>query len=212
MVLYVCRRSRSNSRARFTDSPYPLSLRSPRDDLDIDSLRPPEPSAADESIRLSAYDQSWPARFEEERVALEDGIGEWIVGGIHHVGSTAVPGLEAKPVIDILVGVRSLDESRACFEPLARLDYMYAPYLSEEMHWFCKPHPSRRTHHLHLVPVGSKRYADELAFRDRLREEPEIAAEYLTLKRDLARRFANDREAYTEAKSDFVNRVLSRAA
>ena len=123
-----------------------------------------------------------------------------------------MPGLEAKPVIDILVGMRSLDESRACFEPLAGLDYMYAPYLSEEMHWFCKPHPSRRTHHLHLVPVGSRRYADELAFRDRLREDPEIAAEYLTLKRDLAGRFANDREAYTEAKSDFVNRVLSRAA
>jgi GrpB-like predicted nucleotidyltransferase (UPF0157 family) len=183
-----------------------------RDDPDIDPLRPSEPSVADESIRLSAYDRSWPARFEEERVALEDAIGEWAVGGIHHVGSTAVPGLEAKPVIDIVVGVRDLDESRACFEPLARLDYMYAPYLPEEMHWFCKPHPSRRTHHLHLVPVGSRRYADELAFRDRLRGDPEIAAEYLTLNRDLVRRFANDREAYTEAKSDFVNRVLSRAA
>ena len=123
-----------------------------------------------------------------------------------------MPGLEAKPIIDILAGVRSLEESRACFEPLAQLEYLYAPYLPEEMHWFCKPHPSRRTHHLHLVPVGTRRYVDELAFRDRLRENPEIAAEYLTLKRDLARRFTNDREAYTEAKSDFVNRVLGRAA
>lgn len=82
-------------------------------------------------------------------MAVSEAIGEWIVGGIHHVGSTAVPGLEAKPIIDILAGVRDLQDSRACFEPLAQLGYMYAPYLADEMHWFCKPDPSRRTHHLH---------------------------------------------------------------
>jgi GrpB-like predicted nucleotidyltransferase (UPF0157 family) len=164
----------------------------------------------DEPIRLSAYDPVWAARFEEERVALGGAIGAWVVGGIHHVGSTAVPGLEAKPIIDVLIGVRDLDESRACFGPLAQLGYVYAPYLPDEMHWFCKPHPSRRTHHLHLVPVGSRRYLDELAFRDRLRADPQIAAEYLALKRDLARRFAHDREAYTDAKSDFVRRVLNQ--
>lgn len=181
-----------------------------RDDPHIDPLRPPEPSVADESIRLSAYDPSWPTRFEEERAALEGVIGDWVVGGIHHVGSTAVPGLEAKPIIDILAGVRSLEESRACFEPLAQLGYMYAPYLPDEMHWFCKPHPSHRTHHLHLVPVDSGRYRDELAFRDRLRANTQTAAEYLALKRDLARRFAHDREAYTDAKSDFVRRILDQ--
>ena len=78
--------------------------------------------AADEPIRLSPYDPSWPARFEEERAALEAAIGEWVSGGVHHVGSTAVPGLEAKPIIDILAGVRDLDQSRACFEPQAHLD------------------------------------------------------------------------------------------
>ncbi|MGC1166470.1 MAG: GrpB family protein [Solirubrobacterales bacterium] len=109
-----------------------------------------------------------------------------------------------------MAGVRDLDESRACFEPLAGLDYLYAPYLSEEMHWFCKPHPSHRTHHLHLIPVDSKRYADELAFRNRLRADPDLAAEYFALKRDLGRRFARDREAYTNAKSDFVRGALSQ--
>lgn len=129
------------------------------------------------------YDPIWPTRFEAERSAIAEAIGEWVVGGVHHVGSTAVPGLKAKPIIDILVGVRSLDESRACFDPLAQLDYMYAPYLADEMHWFCKPHPSCRTHHLHLVPVGSKRYIDELAFRDRLREDAQLAKQYLALNR-----------------------------
>jgi GrpB-like predicted nucleotidyltransferase (UPF0157 family) len=164
--------------------------------------------SSDEPIRLSAYDPAWPERFEEERVALTEAIGEWIVGGIHHVGSTAVPGLEAKPIIDILVGVRDLEESRECFEPLARLAYLYAPYLPEEMHWFCKPHPSRRTHHLHLVPADSQRYADELAFRDCLRADADTARAYALLKRELAQEFAQDREAYTEAKSDFIRRVL----
>lgn len=100
-------------------------------------------------------------------MALEEVIGEWTPGGIHHVGSTAVPGLEAKPIIDILAGVSDLETARACFGPLADLGYLYAPYLPEEMHWFCKPHPARRTHHLHLVPTGSQRYRYELAFRDR---------------------------------------------
>jgi GrpB-like predicted nucleotidyltransferase (UPF0157 family)/ribosomal protein S18 acetylase RimI-like enzyme len=162
----------------------------------------------DEPIRLAPYDPSWPARFAAERVALDEAIGSWATGGIHHVGSTAVPGLAAKPIVDILVGVDSLEASRACFDPLAKLDYLYAPYRADEMHWFCKPHPSRRTHHLHLVPTDSKRFRDELAFRDRLRASPGTAEEYATLKRDLAERFADDREAYTDAKADFIRRAL----
>lgn len=158
------------------------------------------------------YDPTWPARFEAERVAIAEAIGESIIGGIHHVGSTAVPGLAAKPIIDILVGVRSLEGSRACFEPLEQIGYLYAPYLSAEMHWFCKPNPSRRTHHLHLVPQGSKRYVDELAFRDRLRSDPSVAEEYLALKQRLAGRFANDRDAYTNAKSAFICRALRKAS
>jgi GrpB-like predicted nucleotidyltransferase (UPF0157 family)/GNAT superfamily N-acetyltransferase len=163
-----------------------------------------------EPVSISPYDPEWPARFERERTLLEGAIGAWVSGGIHHVGSTAVPGLEAKPIIDILVGVESLESSRACFEPLAPLGYLHAPYLQDEMHWFCKPHPSRRTHHLHLVPTGSRRFADELAFRDRLRESPDMARSYAELKRDLAVRFRHDREAYTEAKADFVRETLAQ--
>jgi GrpB-like predicted nucleotidyltransferase (UPF0157 family) len=165
--------------------------------------------AADEAIRLVPADPGWPARFEEERVVLEEAIGGWVVGGIHHVGSTAVLGLEAKPIIDILVGVGDLDSSRACFEPLAELGYLYAPYLPEEMHWFCKPDPARRTHHLHLVPTGSRRYRDELAFRDRLRASPELAEHYAALKRQLAIAHPDDREAYTEGKSKFIASSLN---
>jgi GrpB-like predicted nucleotidyltransferase (UPF0157 family) len=159
-------------------------------------------------IRIVPYDPAWPERFERERAALEGAIGERAVGGIHHVGSTAVPGLAAKPIVDILVGVEDLDGSRDCFEPLAGLEYLHAPYLAEEMHWFCKPDPERRTHHLHLAPVGGRRYADELAFRDRLRADPALAARYAALKRELAARFPEDRDGYTDAKSEFIRAAL----
>ncbi|HEX3735294.1 MAG TPA: GrpB family protein [Solirubrobacterales bacterium] len=165
--------------------------------------------SADEPIRLMPSDPAWPDRFELERAALEEAIGEWIDGDIHHIGSTAVAGLEAKPIIDILAGVRDLESARACFAPLASLRYLYAPYLPEEMHWFCKPDPARRTHHLHLVPAGSRRYHDELAFRDRLRGDPRLAADYVALKRDLAGRHHDDREAYTNAKGAFIRATLA---
>jgi GrpB-like predicted nucleotidyltransferase (UPF0157 family) len=94
---------------------------------------------------------------------------------------------------------------------LEALGYCYAPYRSEEMHWFCKPHPSHRTHHLHLVPVGSRRYRDELLFRDFLRAEPERAMAYADLKRGLAERFSADRDAYTVAKAPFIRECLAAA-
>ena len=165
----------------------------------------------DEPVRVDAYDPAWPLRFEEERPAIEEILGRSITGGVHHVGSTAVPGLAAKPVIDILVGIDDLEGGRAYIAPLAELGYQYAPYRADEMLWFCKPDPARRTHHLHLVPTGSPRFRAELAFRDHLRGHPDVAERYAVLKRRLATRFEHDREAYTRSKEDFIRDVLDRA-
>lgn len=165
----------------------------------------------DEPIRIEAYGSDWPERFEQERAGLIELLGTEITGGVHHVGSTAVPGLDAKPIIDILVGVKDLESARTYIEPLAKLDYRYAPYRVEEMVWFCKPHPSRRTHHLHLVPTGSPRYKAELALRDYLRSNPDVADEYASLKHRLATEFEHDREAYTAAKKSFVDDIVQRA-
>ncbi len=170
----------------------------------------PLETARDGPVSIVPYDPSWPRRFEKERSQLQSAIAEWVVGGIHHVGSTAVPGLAAKPVIDILAGVHDLESSRACFAAVARLGYLYARYRPDEMHWFCKPHPSRRTHHLHLVPAGSRRFHDELAFRDYLRSHPRDAREYAALKRRLADRLGHDRNAYTDAKGSFIRARLER--
>ncbi|HXB15503.1 MAG TPA: GrpB family protein [Solirubrobacteraceae bacterium] len=167
--------------------------------------------AGEAPIRVVAYDPSWPRRFEAERGLLLQLLGEHSPGGVHHVGSTAVPGMAAKPTIDIMAGVAGLADSRACFEPLSGAGYQYAPYRAEEMHWFCKPDPVRRTFHLHLVPCDSRRFRAALAFRDALRSDPACAAEYATLKLGLAERFAKDRDAYTEAKANFILAVCARA-
>ena len=164
----------------------------------------------DEPVQIVHYDPAWPARFEEERRLLAAAIDDVVVGDIHHVGSTAVQGLDAKPVIDMLAGVRDLATSRSCFGTLAALGYVYAPYRVDEMHWFCKPAPAHRTHHLHLVPIGSQRFRDELSFRDRLRADPALAADYAALKRQLAAEHEHDREAYTAAKAEFIRAALRR--
>lgn len=163
----------------------------------------------DEPVQVVPYDSAWPGGFDAEKALLERTIGRWVTGGIHHVGSTAVPGLAAKPVIDILAGVEGLPASKGCFGALAELGYQYASYRADEMHWFCKPSPARRTHHLHLVPTGSRRYCEELAFRDLLRAAPNLAEHYQTLKQQLAAEYRNDREAYTEAKQTFIAEALA---
>ncbi len=169
-------------------------------------------SDVDAPIRLVDHDPRWARLFEGEKLALEAALAPWLTGPIEHIGSTAVPGLAAKPIIDIMAAVGSLEESRGATVTLRDLGYHYAPYHPDVMHWFCKPDPLLRTHHLHLVPHGSPLWKARLAFRDRLRSEPRIAAEYLELKRRLAMLHENDREAYTDAKSGFVNRVIGEGS
>lgn len=161
-------------------------------------------------IELVAYDPSWPSKFEAERAHLEGVLAKWLVGSIEHIGSTAVPGLAAKPVIDIMAPVKTLESSRPAIEAVVGAGYVHYPYMGDVMHWFCKPTPEERTHHLHLVPIGSRLWFERLAFRDALRSSVTLANEYADLKAQLAARFRTDREAYTKAKTPFVNHVLSK--
>jgi GrpB-like predicted nucleotidyltransferase (UPF0157 family) len=164
------------------------------------------------SIHVVPYDLRWPDQFEQERRVLVDVLGPWLVGPIEHVGSTAIPGLVAKPVIDIMAAVRDLESSRAVIAALSEIRYCYSAYRADVMHWFCKPSPAVRTHHLHVVPFRSQLWFDRLAFRDFLRAHPTVAMEYATLKHTLAKQHHTDRDAYTDAKSPFVERVLRMAA
>jgi len=120
-----------------------------------------------------------------------------------------VPGLIAKPVIDIMAPVESLDASRAGIPAVAEIGYVYFPYRADVMHWFCKPSPAFRTHHLHLVPMASRLWIERLTFRDVLRHNPATAADYASLKQRLAKQYRFDREGYTNAKTSFVRSVVA---
>jgi GrpB-like predicted nucleotidyltransferase (UPF0157 family) len=164
---------------------------------------------ADAPICIVSYDPAWPRLFEKERAQLEPLLAPWRRGPIEHVGSTAVVGLCAKPVIDVMVGVASLAESEPAIAALSAAGYQYSAYKAEVMHWFCKPSFEHRTHHLHLIPFESTLWHERLSFRDRLRQSEAVRAEYAALKLELAQRFEHDREAYTEGKSPFIARVLT---
>lgn len=166
---------------------------------------------AEAKVFILPYDPRWPAQFEQERALLEKLLQGFVVAPIEHVGSTAVEGLAAKPVIDVMVPVESLDASRPAIGVLSAAGYLYAPYRGDVMHWFCKPDHSHRTHHLHLVPHRSALWNDRLAFRDYLRTHAHVAAEYAALKHALATKHRDDREAYTDSKGPFVAKVLSAA-
>jgi GrpB-like predicted nucleotidyltransferase (UPF0157 family)/ribosomal protein S18 acetylase RimI-like enzyme len=183
---------------------YQIVERAQKNDLDIVVMA----RQLDEPVQVVPYDESWPARFNEERARLQALLKPWLVGAIEHIGSTAVPGLVAKPVIDIMVGVQSLERSREAIPLLVDSGYVYFEYRAHIMHWFCKPAPWRRTHHLHLVPFQSPLWVQRLAFRDRLRRDPDAAAKYSELKHRLAREHEFDREAYTDGKEPFVRRVV----
>jgi len=165
-------------------------------------------SSREQPVEIVEYSASWPRLFHEEREALTRTLAPWLAGPVEHIGSTAIPGLAAKPVVDIMAAVSTLESSRTAIPAAAELGYCYFPYRVESEHWFCKPSPLFRTHHLHLVPMGSPLWAETIAFRDYLRAHPAIASEYEALKRRLARQFQFDREAYTEAKRPFIDRII----
>jgi len=165
---------------------------------------------ADAPIEIAPADPRWPALFAAERAAIATVLAPWLVGVPEHIGSTAVPGLAAKPVIDTMAPVASLDSSRGAIAAAAALQYVHFPYQADTMHWFCKPGPAHRTHHLHLVPLGSPLWHARLAFRDALRGDAALRDRYAALKLHLARLHRGDREAYTDAKGPFITQVLDQ--
>ena len=161
-------------------------------------------------IAIVSYDFEWPRRFEAERALLADVLRPWLAGGIHHVGSTAIPGLAAKPIIDMIAGVGDFKEARAAYAPLQRHGYHHTPHRPGIAHHFSKPSPDPldAQYSLHLTEPGSDLWLERLALRDTLVADPALAAEYQSLKLQLRERHPEDLAAYTTGKGEFVARVL----
>ena len=167
-----------------------------------------------DEVNIVEYDRRWQTLFAQEAERIWQALGNDLVAEIEHLGSTAVPGMAAKPVIDIMVGVHSLVDAKSAVPILESLGYVY---------WREDPRPGRmffvkgmppsgkqRTHHVHIVEVNSEFWERKL-FCDYLRRHPEEAKSYEALKRDLAASFRSDREAYTNGKNDYIQAVMAKA-
>lgn len=173
-----------------------------------------------EDVAIAPYDPCWPELFRQERDHLLACLPQELVTRVEHFGSTAIPGLAAKPVVDILVEVTSLDETRSRIVPILEAqgyEYLWRPTHGEDgppfYAWFIKRNPadSTRTHHVHMVESTFEEHWDRLLFRDYLIEHPALAKDYEMLKRQLAAAHPNDRVAYTNGKAAFIQRVMSQA-
>ncbi len=150
-------------------------------------------------MRVDEYDPAWSERFDAERVVLENVLAPWLSAGVHHIGSTSVPGLAAKPIIDMMAGVESLDAAWAAAPALEELGYVYRVH-RPEAHAFHRD----EEFHLHLTEPGSDLWRERLAFRDALREDAGLRREYADWK---AAHLGED--GYTASKRPLVFRVLA---
>lgn len=166
-----------------------------------------------DNIALVAYDSSWPNSAQLEMDKLRTILPSTKIVDIQHVGSTAIPGVSAKPIIDIQIAVNSLDEMKIIAVPLLqKLQYEFWEENPDPKRMFfvkgMPPFGSKRTHHIHIFEANSDHWRNKIIFRDYLRLHPVVAQEYEKLKYQLAKEYVNDREKYTDAKLDFVNYVL----
>lgn len=160
-------------------------------------------------VKLAPYSVEWPALFAAEKARLYGAIGPHVID-IQHTGSTSIPGMPAKPIIDITIAVADFEVAVVCVALMQALGY---EYMGENgiprRHFFHLGEP--RTHHVHMVEAMSDEWRKMTGFRDYLIARPETAAEYAALKRDLARQFPNDRDAYLYGKAPFIERILAEA-
>jgi GrpB-like predicted nucleotidyltransferase (UPF0157 family) len=166
------------------------------------------------TVTLVEYDESWPERFEAEAAAVRDALGP-IALRVDHVGSTSVPGLAAKPIVDLQVSVAALQPMDAYREPLRAIGYEHYEWLNadgiDDYPYFAKPPEPPRAFHIHVAESGSYHERRHLAFRDWLRTHPEDAAEYERVKRNLARREWDTMDEYANAKTAFIVTVTAKA-
>jgi GrpB-like predicted nucleotidyltransferase (UPF0157 family) len=168
-------------------------------------------AARQDPIKIVPYDVDWPVSFARERTRVEKALVGHLVGPVEHVGSTAIPGLAAKPIIDMLARIADHDRSAGIVADLSAIGWVHAPEPGdpEGRKWsFCFPDAAWRTHHLHVWEAGSPAWRRVLLFRDHLRRHPELAAEYGRMKAELASADDRDRPRYRSGKAPFIENIL----
>jgi len=163
------------------------------------------------TVKIVPYTEEWERLFEDERRLLWSVIGNYVID-IQHVGSTSIPGLASKPVIDIAVFVTSLKVGEKCITPLEEAGYEFRQdggILGR--YFFAKSSKENRTHNLHVEEMNGEFWENHILFRDYLRKHKEDVIEYADLKLELALKYENDRDSYASGKDDFIKRILKKA-
>ncbi len=163
------------------------------------------------SLEIAPCQEGWLSLYEEEAERIRSACGSVIVA-IEHVGSTAVPGLAAKPILDIMPGLTRVENGHATVEPMKKLGYEYfGEFGIPGRFYFTRHHDGRCVVHVHMFEVGTEEWERHLLFRDYLRQHADVTAEYETLKKKLSARCRPDRTAYTDGKTEFIKSVVGKA-
>lgn len=165
---------------------------------------------AHDPIRIVPYDPEWPAMFKCQATDLRAAIGP-VALRIDHIGSTAIPGLAAKPIIDVQISVADFEPLDAYRFPLESLGYVFRADNAERTKRYFREPPGQRRTHIHVRRAGSFSEQFALLFRDYLRTHPDIVADYARLKERLAREYHEDRYGYTDAKGPFIWAAIAKA-
>lgn len=169
------------------------------------------PVWANEKVYIEEPNPNWARMGEEEKEALRNLLRTYSVHAIEHIGSTSVPQLPAKPIIDLMIKVEDFSGIGKLIPLLAQHDWIYVPQSLDQREWrryFVKVRDQKRVAHLHIVKAGTEKWDEHLLFRDTLRAEPDLAKQYAALKKQLSFQYSEDREAYTEAKAQFIKSIL----
>lgn len=163
-------------------------------------------------VKLVPYNRQWKEIFKKEERILKKTLGKK-ASDIQHIGSTVIPGVPAKPIIDIAVAVPSLNVQKleGITPLLKKVGYQYRKKEDKHQYLFVKGGEENRMYYLHMMKSDSKAWEDHILFRDYLRNHKKMAHEYAKLKRKLANKFPNDRGSYTAGKEKFINEVVEKA-
>ena len=161
------------------------------------------------TVKLSRYRSVWVKEFEAEKKRLTDVLGSKVVD-IQHIGSTSVPGLVAKPIIDLSIGIRRFKDTEKLVKPLAKLGYRFDRKFQHQR-FFAKGPDTKRTHYLHVMRYDGKKWKSDKLFRDYLRTHPRRVVAYAAVKERLAKQFSNERQKYSDGKDRFIKETMKMA-
>jgi len=163
-------------------------------------------------VKLTPYNLEWKKIYKKEGESICDAVGEYLKD-IQHIGATSIPGVKAKPIIDIIIGVKHLKDGKKFIKPLKKLGYQYKKNTRgiKERYFFAKGIEKNRTHYIHIAKINGRFWKNCIHFRDYLRKHKRAVKEYNKLKEGLAKKYKDNRDKYTAQKYFFIQKIIKKA-